>query len=78
MRKRPVLAALAALPALVLVPLSAGQASATSDVTSTAGSFDPYANDSNGIQYASLDVGAFSGSTLKGLREARPSRRPSA
>ncbi|WP_328318105.1 hypothetical protein [Streptomyces sp. NBC_00388] len=144
MRIRSALRALAVLPSLALVPLAAGQAAAAAPVTSTAGSFDPYAhshavfqwggtnsltgitltgyddgcdgykiavrlvtltnsgakhywpwhgyttgcgtsytydtyaNDSNGIQYATLDVGVFSGSTLKGLREASPSRRPSA
>ncbi|WP_131772032.1 MULTISPECIES: hypothetical protein [Protofrankia] len=144
MRKRLRLLTLVVLSSIALVPLMAGQAEAAGNITSTVGSFDPYAHsealfqwggtnrltavtlkgaddgcdgykigirlvtvpnrgakhywpwhgyttgcgttytyntyaiDSNGIQYATVELGVFKGSTLIGTREAPISRRPSA
>jgi hypothetical protein len=40
--------------------------------------YNTYANDSNGIHYATVELGLFNGGTLKGTREAPLSRRPTA
>lgn len=40
--------------------------------------YNTYANDSNGIHYATVEIGLFNGSTLVGTRDARLSERPSA
>lgn len=40
--------------------------------------YNPHAFDSNGIHYVTVELGVFSGSTLKGTRDAPLSRRPSA
>ncbi|WP_086723321.1 hypothetical protein [Streptomyces carpinensis] len=39
--------------------------------------YNTFAKDTNGIHYATVELGVFSGSTLKGTRDAAPSRRPS-
>ncbi|WP_131764852.1 hypothetical protein [Candidatus Protofrankia californiensis] len=40
--------------------------------------YNTYATDSNGIQYATVELGVFRGSTLEGTRKASISKRPSA
>ncbi|MER6465434.1 hypothetical protein ACWC4D_36240 [Streptomyces sp. NPDC001288] len=40
--------------------------------------YNTYANDSNGIHYATVEIGLFNGSTLVGTQDARLSERPSA